>query len=265
MNCEEMWRFVDLLANERQYKIQQLLQKNGAVSTSNLVSQLDVSVETIRRDFLAMEQQGLLKRVHGGAVSASSMKSYLELSQRNKEHNDQKRELAAYAIRFVSEGDYIALDTGSTAIFLAEALRDNFSRLTVVTHSLDALEILRENPGISVVLCGGHYMREENSFYGSPTIEAYQRFHCRKSFIFPSAISLEYGIGDFQQDLFLIQKELLTASDQVFILADSSKFEQKAFLKLDEMRKEYCYITDSLLPEDLKKLYLENDIQIYNQ
>ena len=57
---------------------------------------------------------------------------------------------------------------------------------------------------------------------------------------------------------------LKRSADQSFILADSSKFEQKAFLKLDEMRKEYCYITDSLLPEDLKKLYLENDIQIYN-
>ena len=259
-----MWRFVDLLANERQYKIQLLLKKNGAVSTSSLVTQLGVSIETIRRDFLVMEQQGLLKRVHGGAVSTGSMKSYSDLSQRNKEHNEQKRELAAFAAGFINEGDYIALDTGSTSIFLAEVLRDRFTRLTVVTHSLGALEILRENPGISVVMCGGHYMRMENSFYGNPTIEAYRRFHCQKAFVFPSAISLEYGIGDYQQDLFLVQKELLNISDRTFILADSSKFEQKAFLKLDEMRKEYCYITDSLLPEDLKKLYTENDIQIYN-
>lgn len=253
-----------MLANERQYKIQLLLKKNGAVSTSSLVTQLGVSIETIRRDFLVMEQQGLLKRVHGGAVSTGSMKSYSDLSQRNKEHNEQKRELAAFAAGFINEGDYIALDTGSTSIFLAEALRDRFTRLTVVTHSLGALEILRENPGISVVMCGGHYMRMENSFYGNPTIEAYRRFHCQKAFVFPSAISLEYGIGDYQQDLFLVQKELLNISDRTFILADSSKFEHKAFLKLDETRKEYCYITDSLLPEDLKKLYAENDIQIYN-
>ena len=109
-----------MLANERQYKIQLLLKKNGAVSTSSLVTQLGVSIETIRRDFLVMEQQGLLKRVHGGAVSTGSMKSYSDLSQRNKEHNEQKRELAAFAAGFINEGDYIALDTGSTAIFLAE-------------------------------------------------------------------------------------------------------------------------------------------------
>ena len=151
-----------MLAIERKNQILNKLKNEQRVLVTELAAYYQVTEETIRRDFLAMEQQGLLKRVHGGAVSASSMKSYLELSQRNKEHNDQKRELASFAIRFVSEGDYIALDTGSTAIFLAEALRDNFSRLTVVTHSLDALEILRENPGISVVLCGGHYMREDS-------------------------------------------------------------------------------------------------------
>jgi DeoR/GlpR family transcriptional regulator of sugar metabolism len=135
--------------------------------------------------------------------------------------------------------------------------------LTVITHSLDVFRILCDCEGFSLILCGGHYLREEHAFFGALTLDMLKNLHMQKAFVFPSALSLEYGICDYQEDLYPIQKQLIQSSDDIFVLADSSKFEKKALLKVEEMKKTYTYVTDSDLPEELLQLYRENDRIIY--
>ncbi|MBQ2696207.1 MAG: DeoR/GlpR transcriptional regulator [Clostridia bacterium] len=249
-----------MFAEERQKQIREMLQKNGAVTTKHLVQAFGVSIETVRRDLLLMEEAGLLNRVHGGAVATGGMKPYYELPRRNREHSEKKRELSEIAMSFISEGDYIGIDAGSTAAIFAEVLKEHFNNLTVVTHSSDVFETLRES--FTVILCGGTYLREENAFYGALTLQTMESLHVQKSFIFPSAVSLQFGICDYQQDLFAPQKKLLEIADEAYILADSSKFESRALLKLDDMKPEYCYVTDGALGEDLKALYKENQLRV---
>jgi len=251
-----------LFANERHNIITKMLQKDGAVTTSALVKYFDVSIETIRRDLLTMEKQGLLQRVHGGAVFESKMKSFHSLDKRNEENEDLKKELAKNAADFINENDIIAVDTGSTAIFFAEELLKRFSKLTVITHSMDVLNILGGQKEFSVILCGGHFKASENCFYGSLVNDSLQRLHADKCFIFPTAISLKNGICDYTDDLMTIQKAIISISNKAFILADSSKFEKSAMLKLDDMKEEYTYITDSKLSDSILKLYKENNISI---
>ena len=131
-----------MLAKERQDIILEMLQRDGSVTTAGLVRQLGVSLETIRKDLLLMERSGQLSRVHGGAVVKSNMKRFLELQQRNQEYREQKDDLALKATEFISDGDIIGLDAGSTAISLANRIKERFSRLTVVTHSHDVFQIL---------------------------------------------------------------------------------------------------------------------------
>lgn len=250
-----------MFAKERQDKIYFMVKNSGAVATSNLVKTFNVSTETIRRDLLEMERDGRLLRVHGGAVEKSGMIPYKDLTDRSAECEKQKQDLALTAAEFVSDGDIIAIDTGSTTAAFARALSVRLSRLTVVTHSLEVFDILRDR--FSVILCGGHYMPEEKSFYGALTIDMFNSLHVQKAFLCPSAVSLKYGICDYQKDLYQIQKCLIELSDDIFILADSSKFEKKALLKIDDTSNDYVYITDSDLSESIKKLYAENNIQIY--
>lgn len=252
-----------MFANERHNKIIQMLQKNGAVTTSKLVEFFDVSIETIRRDLLCLEQQGKLLRVHGGAVTKGSMKPFLELDERNKEYNTQKKALSVKASEFIKNGDIIAVDSGSTSICFAQVLKERFSELTVITHSLDVFNILSGQDGFSLILTGGHYLEKENTFYGVLTLNTLDNLHIQKAFIFPSAVSLEHGICDYQKELYQIQKKLVSISDDIYILADSSKFEKNALLKLDDMSDKYSYITDSDLSVELRNLYKENNIKIY--
>lgn len=252
-----------MFAQNRHNKIIEKLQKNGAVTTKNLIKEFNVSVETIRRDLLYMEQQGMLKRVHGGAVENRNMKQFASLSVRNEESSEEKKNLSENAMSFIKEKDIIAVDMGSTANCFAKVLKENFSDLTIVTNSLDVFNILSNHADFKVILCAGHFLRGENGFYGGLTLEALSKIHVQKVFIFPSAVSIEFGICDYQEEFYHVQKAMMRSADEVFILADSSKFEKSALLKLDDMKSEYFYITDNKLSQGLENLYKENEIKIF--
>ena len=252
-----------MLAQERQNKIYQMLQKDGAVTVAKLTELFGVSIETVRRDLLMLEQSGKLMRVHGGAVAKAGMKAYPALQQRTREFRAEKYQLSRAAAQFIAEGDIISIDAGSTAIAFAEVLKERFRKLTVVTHSRDVFDILCDHREFSVILCGGQYLRGDNAFYGELTLDTLRSIHTQKAFVFPSALSIEYGLSDFQQELFPVQKQLLRSADQVYILADSSKFEKTGLLKLDAMKPEYIYITDGALPREVVSLYQENGLTIH--
>ena len=84
----------------------------------------------------------------------------------------------------------------------------------------------------------------------------------QKVFIFPSAVSLSQGIGDFNQELAQVQKQLIESSSEVMVLADSEKFETNALLKISDINSDLTFITDPILPDTLKELYIENNIKI---
>lgn len=253
-----------MLANERQNKIYEIIKKTGAVTTSKLVDIFGVSVETVRRDLLALEESGKLTRVHGGAVEKNDAKPYKEKKERDKEFIKEKYELSVKAAEFVSEGDIIGIDCGSTSAAFAEVLRERFSKLTIVTHSAEVFDIFSDCKGFNVILCGGYYMQGENAFYGELTLEMMRNLHVQKAFIFPTAISIKNGVFDYQKELYQVQKKLIEISDEVYILADSSKFEKTGLLKLCDMVSEYRYVTDSKIKKEYIELYRANDIEIYS-
>ena len=174
-----------------------------------------------------MEQQGLIKRVHGGAVEVSNMKQLSSLKIRNEEYSEEKKTLSMKAINSIEEGDIIFIDAGSKAIYFSQIIKEKFSRLTVVTNSLDVFNILCHQSDFDVILCGDHFKKEENAFYGYLAMSTLEKIHVQKVFVFPSAISMNFGICDFQEDLYQIQRLAIGNADNVLVLADSSKFEKK--------------------------------------
>ena len=162
----------------------------------------------------------------------------------------------------VNEGDYIAIGTGSTPVYFAQVLKKRFQKLTVVTYSYNVFEVLSDMPEYDLILLGGQFMPQEQCFYGQLTMDALQELRVMKSFVFPAAISMEFGIFGYAPDLYPLQRQLLACCDQAYILADSSKFERKALYKVDQMRSEYIYVTDSKLPEELAQIYRENGLQV---
>ncbi len=251
-----------MLPKERQNIIYSILKKESAVTTAELIEHFGISDETIRRDLLVLEKEGKLQRVHGGAVSVGEMKPFLTLSRRIQDSQPEKAALSDLAMSFITENDTIAIDCGSTAVEFAKVLAGRFEKLTVVTHSLDVFSILTKETHFSVILCGGQFHHTECAFWGPMTLAVLDNIRVNKAFIFPSAVSLSNGICDFDPELFAVQKKLIEISNDVFILANSSKYENTALLKVSDTNPNYTYITDPAISPKLKKLYRENGINI---
>lgn len=254
-----------MLANERRSLIAEIVKTQSAVTTAELMEKFSVSFETIRKDLMVLEKSGELTRVHGGAVKKATSGQWYNLPKRIVANKKEKMELSSLAMRIIDEGDTIAVDAGSTALEFAEELKMNFSSLTIVTHSLDVFNKINGHKNFNVILCGGYFLSEENSFYGALTIKMLDDIHVNKVFIFPSAVSIKNGICDYNQLLFEIQKKLITIGDKVFVLADSSKFEKTALLKISHLNEGFIYISDSSLPAKIKEIYKNNNISIITQ
>lgn len=254
-----------MFANERQDRIVEMIKARGAVKVGELAHVFSVSNETVRRDLLVLEKQKRLQRVHGGAVAVSQMKKFNSLPDRINENSKEKAMLAELACSFIHEEDIISIDAGSTAIEFAELIKNRFRSLTVVTHSLDIFERLCDSQGFQLILCGGQFSKEENAFYGPLTRDFIARFHVSKAFIFPSAISLKGGVADYNIELVEVQKTYMKNADEVIIMADSSKYEKHAFIKLCDLSSQYILITDSRLSDEIYDLYKENNINIYKK
>lgn len=242
-----------------------MLKETGSVTTAQLVDAFSVSIETIRRDLLILEESGMLQRVHGGAVAMGDMIAFRELPQRMQENVAQKQELCRTAMDFIKNGDTIGVDSGSTAVLFAEALKERFSDLTVITYSLDVFLILNQYKNFRVILCGGDYYPTENCFVGVLALNMLSSLHVQKVFLFPTAVSLQHGIFDHESEVLIMQQTLRRIASQVFVLADSSKFEHTDLLKQEDMLPSYIYVTDSALSATLKAMYLENHIQIFTE
>lgn len=254
-----------MFADERRLKIIERLKEKPSVTVAELTSAFQVSLETIRRDLEFLEKEGALKRVHGGAVSIKKMPSYSRPSSRISSHYMEKKQLAMAALPLIKEGDVIALDSGTTALTLAQLVCDSFQELTVITNSLEVFQTLSVKESFHVILTGGYYHPVEKAFFGHLTLDTIKQLHASVFFLTPWAISLKFGISDFTQEMIPVQRSLISIADQVAVLADSSKFETEAALKICELNPAYTYITDEFLSPEIRTLYEEHSILIQCQ
>ena len=250
-----------MLVSQRHNQIQTLLRENGAVTIAGLMETFNISMETARRDLAAMEKAGLLSRVHGGALPLDTGWLYRPLRERMQDQQTQKHAIAKAATELVSEGEYIFIGGGSTALAFAQELRKRVRKLTVVTYSLDVLDALKDLPDYAVLLAGGQYYEEERAFIGPVAAAFLSNIRVQKAFFFPSLLSLEDGITCYAAELVQRINPILRQSDQVYVLADNSKFQKKAQYQVCPMRQDFIYIADKDLPQALRKKYADQQLQ----
>ena len=128
-----------MLYNERAEFILQQLQLQSTVKVSELSRQLQVSVDTVRRDLKTMEQGGQIRCVRGGACLPESRVSFSNFTGREIIHSDLKREAARKALTYIKENDVVAMNSGTTNTILAQELANAGLRCTVVTNNYAAI------------------------------------------------------------------------------------------------------------------------------
>lgn len=218
-------------AEQRRHKIAELVRRAGSVRLADLVEPFGVSEPTLRKDLTALEQDGLLRRTHGGAIAIET-RPITSNETRRAHHIEAKRAIAARCAELVEEGQSIYLDSGTTIEVLAEHLdRDAIS---VLTNSPGAAMAVSERPGISHTLLGGEYKRVGGSLSGAITVETLARFHVDTAFIGVSGITPQ---GIFTVDVAegYVKQAAIQAARRVIVPLDASKVGYQDFYHLAQL------------------------------
>ena len=247
--------------SERISKIVEIVNQKGTVSVNELIERLNVSDMTIRRDLASLENAGELIRVHGGAKSHTPL-IYNELTHEEKHHKNllEKQDMAEKAMRFIDEGDSVFLGPGTSIEMLALAM--NNQRLQVVTNCLPIFNILsrKKSDTFKVILIGGEMRERTKAFVGEMTNQILHQFHFSKMFF--SCNGIKNGkvlTSDYSEAQ--TQKIAMKCSNQIYLLADSSKIGKEDFTSICDLHELSGLITNELSLEELQEV--KGKTQIY--
>ena len=231
---------------DRREQILAMLKQDGSVKVQTLTSHFGVSIETIRRDLEALENEGLLRRVYGGAVLLSRRSVEPLFRDRQVRNALEKEQIGRLAASFVEDGDVVGIDIGTTTMEMAKALRDRDLRLIVITNSIPIAAVLSENEKIEVILTGGRVRRGELSVGGHTLTESNMRlFQTDKLFLGVGGITEKFGITDYREEETAFRRIGVERTKEVYALADHSKFGVTAMNQICEAGKIDVLITDA--------------------
>lgn len=240
---------------ERRQSLLDILRKQPGLRVPELAQALDVSEGTVRNDLNALEGEGRLRRVHGGAVinDQDQFQNY-SFMLRYKNNVAAKLAIAREAAILVEDGDSILLDASSTDYYLARALSER-KRLRVVTNGFEVARELAQNPSNSVILIGGVVNNNSSSVTGLLSERIIEELHIEKAFLSCSGFSLERGMTEILLAEAQIKRKVIESSQQLFALVDSSKFGKEDLTPFARPDKITRLFTDvGLLPEWISQL-----------
>jgi len=224
-----------MLPPERQSIILERLTSQGSVRTIELASVLEVTDETIRKDFEALEIRGKLLRVHGGAVKADPNRVELTLTERQMTKREAKRAIAHAAASRIKPNETIFIDASSTALTLTEFLPD--FPITIQTNAHNVVTSLAGRE-CDIFCTGGLYEQRSRSYIGLSAAAALQKHNIHRMFFSCSAVDLDRGVSETNSRQAAFKEQVIPCSEEVCLLADSSKLGQRAsffFAKLGDI------------------------------
>ncbi|SJZ38248.1 transcriptional regulator, DeoR family [Pilibacter termitis] len=248
-------------ATERKEFILNYLHDNHSLKINKLSEQLDVTRETLRKDIYELEEEGHVRKTHGGAVLANKTKE-TAYEKRREEFSEEKRIIAKQAIQMIEEGDSVYLDYGTTIYALAEEIRQ-LKNITVVTNSIPIISLLIQNDEIDLIVPGGQLRRNEGSLYGDLANNNLKDIFVTIGFFSCSGISANIGITNHHLGETANSKTMIEHSETSVILADNSKFGKCAFSRMAEFTEIDAIVTDRQPARVEEKEILLNDVTLY--
>jgi DeoR/GlpR family transcriptional regulator of sugar metabolism len=248
------------LAPQRQDALRTLVRERGVIRLDDLCRELKVSPATARRDLDQLERVGVIRRVHGGAVSVDSRLDEPLFDDKTSLAAKEKLRIAEAALAFVADGETIYLDGGSTVLGLARLLRER-TNLTVVTNSLRAAHELAGH-GPRLILIGGELRRLSQTMVGPLTRQVLQELHLDKAFMGTIGLSAAEGMTTTDPSEAFTKELVMRQARQVILLADSSKAGKVAFARAGGLDEVDVVITDAKLDKQFARELAEKKIKL---
>lgn len=236
-----------MLAKDRRDQLLAIIRQRGFASLPELVSQLEVSESTVRRDLELLEEGGSAKRTHGGVFYTGDTPQFPHFRDRQSSEWDKKQAIAERMAELVDDGDTVLLDGGSTTYEVARLLVGR--PLQVVTNSMPVANLLASNTNIDLVILGGYVHSRSGTTMGPYAKNMLQQINVRKAILSVAAIN-EDGLYNSNVMQVETQQAMIAAADEVAIVADSTKFGHRSLAHVCELGEiEKMVVDDELSSE----------------
>ena len=181
-----------MFAEERKRQILTYVNKNMRVTVGDLCEEFSVSPATIRNDLNELHEKGLIKRTHGGALANTQTNFEPVTNEKNDKFQKEKQCIAREALKYINEGDCIAMDAGTTVYELAKLLK-GFKKLMVVTYDLNIAGFLDSNTEVSLFIAGGEVRKGHHYMVGNTSMEAIAKLNVDIFFMGANGVSMKKG------------------------------------------------------------------------
>lgn len=245
-----------MYAEERQDAMARRISRDGRISVAVLAGEFDVTTETVRRDLNALERQGLVRRVHGGAVPANALQAVEPgVADRTRTRAAEKESIARRALRYLpATGSTVLLDAGTTTAALAAALPTDH-RLTVITHSVPIAARLAGHPQVDLHLLPGRVRATTLAAVGPDTVAALGTLRVDVAFVGANGVSVAHGLSTPDADEAHVKSAITRAARSVVVLADASKIGEEHTRRFAAVGEVDALVTcDGADPEELAAL-----------
>jgi DeoR/GlpR family transcriptional regulator of sugar metabolism len=245
----------------RMERVLELLETQDVVSVAQLAEEFAVSEVTIRSDLALLARQELVARVRGGARALQRGQSEVAFDVRLRLQEGEKRAIARAAAAMVTDGEAVALDSSTTAYYIALELRMRHE-LVVVTNGLLVAAALADAAGVSVIVPGGVLRLPAMSLVGDFAAGVLQTTRISKGFFGARGISVERGLMDLNPEEVRFKRELTDACEDVVGVFDYSKWHRTALLSFVPAERVDAIVTDAQAPAELVQLWRERGVEV---
>jgi DeoR/GlpR family transcriptional regulator of sugar metabolism len=237
----------------------EVLRRDGQIVATQISAELGVSEDTIRRDLRELAKEGLLQRVHGGALPTSLALG--DFAARQRIATDDKAAIGRAAAALVQPGQVVFVDGGTTCAQLVRALPRQL-RATVVTHSPSIAMELMEHPDIEVIMLGGRLFRHSIVGVGAATLEAIAQIRADTFFLGVTSLHPEHGLstGDYEEAC--VKRALCRAAAETIVLASPEKLATASPYRIVGLSEIAGIVLPAATPADIMQPYRDLGIAL---
>lgn len=245
----------------RQDLIIELIQKNGFVTTEQLVNHFQVTPQTIRRDLNQLAEESKVRRHHGGAGIDSSTVNTAYQTRKIMELEAKER-IAKELVRHIPDNSSLFINIGTTTETIARALL-NHSNLRIVTNNLHVASILSAREDFHVIIAGGEVRNRDGGIVGEATRDFIGQFKMDFGIIGISGIHRDGSLLDFDYREVRVAQTIIANSGKVLLAADHSKFGRNAMVRLGDITQADHFFTDQDPPAEIQKMLREHAVNLH--
>lgn len=248
-----------MLADQRKQHILNILKRDGQIVAKILSQELGLSEDTIRRDLRELAQEGMLQRVHGGALPASP--AVANFAAREQIQTESKVAIGRAAAQLIKNGQVVILDGGTTAVQIVRNLPANL-QATVVTHSARIAVELVDHPGIEVILIGGRLFKHSVVSVGAAAIEAIRHIRADVYFMGVTGVHLEAGLSTGDLEEAYVKYALCQQAAETLVLASQEKLGAASQYVIAPLTDVSGLIVERTIPDQILAPYRELGLSV---